>query len=94
MAFFYLTYVIAILIYLISPDVVIFEGGVGSSDVTLVDFSIMYMVFGGYFWLSQHKNHPIIGPIYRTINFILIALFIFFAINYAKKSIKDWWRED
>lgn len=94
MIFFYITYALAIILAVVSPDTVILQGSPTTENVTLETFCIVYLIGGGYWWLSQHKNHPIIGPIYQIVKLFFIVLFATLMANYLKKEIKEWWKKD
>ena len=94
MIIFYITYIAAILLAIFCPDYVVDPGGVTTEPLTLGVFCWLYIVAGGYWWLSRHKDHPILGPIYHVIRLFFIVLFVTLFANYAKKELKEWWNKD
>lgn len=94
MIFFYITYFIAILLGIYFPDYPVLAGSATTDSIPLSTFCLLYIIGGGYWWLSKHKDHPIIGPIYYVVQMFFIVLFATLLLGYAKKSIKDWWKED
>ena len=94
MIIFYITYFIAIFCAIFCPGYIVDPGSGNTEPLTLGMFCWLYIVFGGYWWLKQHKDNPIIGPIYRVVQAFFIVLFVTLFANYAKKEIKEWWNKD
>lgn len=94
MIIFYATYALAWILLFVAPDVPILEGSATTNPIPLSTFCLLYIIGGGYWWLRHHRNHPIIGPIYRIVQMFFIVLFATLFANYAKKEIKEWWNKD
>lgn len=90
---FYLSYLIACLLLFFCPKVVIIKGDVGTNPTLLSDLITFYIIIGAYWWLRKHKEHPVIGQIYRALNLLFAMLFVTLLGNYVKKSVKEWWKE-
>lgn len=94
MVVFYITYAIVILLSLTCPDYIVDKGSPTTEPITLGTLCGLYLIIAGVWWLRHYREHPIIGPIYYVVKMFFIVLFATLFINYAKKSIKDWWKED
>ena len=94
MIFFYITYITAIVLGIFCSDYQLTSGSVGSNPITLGTVCFLYIVIGGYWWLSRHKDHPVIGPIFHIIKMFFVVLFATLFVNYAKKEVKKWWNKD
>ena len=94
MIIFYITYITAIFLGIFYPNYIVLEGSLTTEPVRMITFVWLYLIVGAYWWLGRHKNHPIFGPIYYILQAFFIVLLGTLFINYAKKELKQWWKED
>jgi hypothetical protein len=94
MIIFYITYIAAILLGIFCPNIIVLNGSETTEPIMMSTFCLLYVIIGGFWWLSKHKDHPIIGPIYHVIKLFFIVLFSTLMIGFAKKEIKEWWNKD
>lgn len=94
MIFFYITYAIAWFLLFAMPDYPLIAASNSSTyPIPLSTFCILYIIVGGWWWLRQHKEHPIIGPIYTVVNAFFIVLFATLLFGYAKEKMKDEFKD-
>lgn len=60
-------------------------------DVSVGDFFVLMVFFGGIFLLYSFRNIPIIGKIWYVVKVFFIVLLVTLAANFAKDEIKKWW---
>ena len=94
MILFYFTYILAILLALVCPDVIISNGSPSTDPITILYVCQVYFGLGAIYWFHKHRHLPIIGAIYNVfLAFIAIAAANYTA-KYIKKEAKEWWNED
>lgn len=95
MIFFYFLYASVFIAAILYPDYVLEPATSGTtSDLTLGPILYFLLLIATVWWFRKYRHLPIIGIIYNVIVLFFGVLLATLFVNYAKKSIKEWWKED